>query len=291
MASGSYARKGIPQEPAPTRIPSRATRILPALNIEEEKDEEILPVLRRPGKVVAEFVEHPLARHRGWLVPLTASMVIVVIGALVLISAGVFQRTPDNSPLLPFPDGRSYSVQIGGSLNAINTWQNSNGPIAQKTPIPTHTGPYNVLGAPTINVSLINQVLDSYHSPAAGKGQALYDPGVKYGIDPVFALAFFMHESTLGTRGEATATLSLGNIRCVPNHACHDGYSQYGSWEEGFEAWYKLIRNLYVAQWGLVTVDQIIPTYAPNSDNNNEKGYIAALKHYIDTWHAGVIRP
>ena len=41
------------------------------------------------------------------------------------------------------------------------------------------------------------------------------------------------------------------------------------SWEDGFDQYYKLIRNLYVAQWGLVTIDQIIPTYAPNSDGNN----------------------
>lgn len=63
------------------------------------------------------------------------------------------------------------------------------------------------------------------------------------------------------------------------------------NWVDGFEQWYKLIRNLYVAQWGRVTIEQIIPKYAPNSDNNNEAGYIAALKHTIDAWHAGVIRP
>ncbi len=38
-----------------------------------------------------------------------------------------------------------------------------------------------------------------------------------------------------------------------------------------------------------MTVDQIIPKYAPTADNNNEQGYIASLKHAIDTWHAGQI--
>ena len=123
-----------------------------------------------------------------------------------------------------------------------------------------------------------------------GKGQALYDLGVKYGIDPAFALAFFMHESTFGTAGMARVTLSLGNLRCIPSVPCNNGYAQFSSWEQGFEAWYKLIRNLYVAQWGLVTIDQIIPTYAPSSDHNNVSGYIAALKHSIDTWHAGIIQ-
>ena len=63
------------------------------------------------------------------------------------------------------------------------------------------------------------------------------------------------------------------------------------SWVDGFEQWYKLIRNLYVAQWGRITVDQIIPKYAPNSDGNNEAQYIATLKREIDTWHAGILRP
>jgi hypothetical protein len=137
-------------------------------------------------------------------------------------------------------------------------------------------------------------VLAQYNSPAAGKGQALYDLGVKYGIDPAFALAFFQHESTFGTRGEATKTMSLGNLRCISIRPCADqniggGYAQMQSWEDGFEIWYKLIRNLYVAEWGLTTVDQIIPRYAPTADHNNEAAYIASLKQSINTWHAGVI--
>ena len=51
-------------------------------------------------------------------------------------------------------------------------------------------------------------MLETYHSPAVGKGQALYDLGVKYGIDPVYALAFFWHESRFGTTGEARVTYS-----------------------------------------------------------------------------------
>jgi hypothetical protein len=193
------------------------------------------------------------------------------------------------------PCVRSYAIQVGGSVDAFNTWENSNGPITAETPVPPHTGPYSVLGKPTISADFINQVLASYNSPAAGKGQALYDLGVKYGIDPVFALAFFMHESLFGTTGEARATLSLGNLRCIPTRPCIDqnrgGYTQMYSWVDGFEQFYKLIRNLYVAQWGRVTVDQIIPKYAPNSDGNNEQEYIATLKHEIDTWHAGILRP
>jgi hypothetical protein len=250
---------------------------------------------RRTGIITHNLEEeHPLARHRSWLTLLIICMVCIVLGAIVLITAGVFQR-PGGSQLVNDPTVQSFAIQVGGSMNAFNTWQNSNGPIAVKTPVPVHVGPYSVLGKPTITADFINRVLASYSSPAAGLGQQMYDLGVKYGIDPVYALAFFMHESLFGTTGEAQATLSLGNLRCIPTRPCIDqnigGFARMNSWADGFEQWYKLIRNLYVAQWGLVTVDKIIPVYAPSSDHNDVAGYIAALKHEIDMWHAGILRP
>ncbi len=299
MARGSSYGDNSSLPPIPvtpqTYIPRRATRELPAVDNEEFETQEV-PV-RRSGGLPTTYhyeEEHPLTRHRIWLNPMLICMVIIVVGSLVVISAALYQR-PGPSQLVNDPNVRSFSIQVGGSVDAFNTWQNSNGPIVNQKPIPVHAGPYSVLGKPTIRASFINQVLASYNSPAAGKGQALYDLGVKYGIDPVYALAFFMHESLFGTTGEARATLSLGNLRCIPTRPCIDqnrgGYAQMYSWEDGFEQWYKLIRNLYIAQWGRVTVDQIIPKYAPNSDGNNEQGYIAALKHEIDTWHAGILRP
>ncbi len=146
---------------------------------------------------------------------------------------------------------------------------------------------YTVVGEPSISAEFINQVLDKYHSPAAGKGQALYDDGVKYGIDPVFALAFFMHESRFGTMGVATVTRSLGNIRATPGYARYQGYRRYRTWEDGFQDWYRLIAKQYVAQWALSTVDQIVPVYAPGSDNNDVEAYIAAVKQAVDMWRSG----
>ncbi len=284
-----------------TYIPRRATRKLSDVENEEYETNIIetdkVPIKRTSGLLPAQHtyeLQHPLTRHRIWLNPMLVCMVVIVVGSLVIISAALFQR-PGPSQVVSDASVGSFPIQLGGSIDAFNTWQNSNGPIANKKPIPTNKGPYSVLGKPTISASFINQVLASYNSPAAGKGQTMYDLGVKYGIDPVFALAFFMHESLFGTTGEARATLSLGNSRCIPTRPCIDqnrgGYAKMYSWEDGFDQFYKLIRNLYVAQWGLVTVDQIIPTYAPNSDGNNEKGYIAALKHEIDSWRAGILRP
>jgi hypothetical protein len=153
----------------------------------------------------------------------------------------------------------------------------------------TETRYYTLVGKPSISAEFINRVLAWYDSPAAGKGQALYDDGVKYGIDPVYALAFFMHESRFGTTGVATVTHSLGNIRATAGHARYQGYRMYRTWEEGFEDWYRLIAKLYVAQWGLSTVDQIVPVYAPSSDNNDVAAYIAAVKQAVDGWRSGLV--
>lgn len=157
-----------------------------------------------------------------------------------------------------------------------------------QTPVvsPSAGGLYVVTGKPTISASFINRVLAAYGSPAGGKGQALSTLGVKYGIDPVYALAFFLHESRFGTTGEATITLSLGNERCIPDRPCIDqdrsGYAQMESWEDGFEHWYMLILYGYVQGKVTIpivghvckTIDQIILVYAPSSDHNDVAAYI-----------------
>jgi len=260
---------------------------------EEDEWEERLPARRTTTVALPEY-HKPLARHRSWLISIVLSMVGIVVILGVAISAGIFQR-PGPEQVVPYNGGQTYSIQVGGSYNALNQWESSNGPIAAKTPLPVITGPYSVLGKPTITADFINRVLASFHSPAAGSGQQMYNLGVQYGIDPVYALAFFMHESTFGTTGVAQTTLSLGNMRCIATRPCIfrniGGFAQMQSWVDGFDQWYKLIRNLYVAQWGLVTIDRIIPVYAPSSDHNDVNGYINALKYEINTWHTGNLRP
>ncbi|HEU5378464.1 MAG TPA: glucosaminidase domain-containing protein [Ktedonobacteraceae bacterium] len=149
---------------------------------------------------------------------------------------------------------------------------------------------YEVMGAPSIDVNQINQVLDFYGSPAHDKGQALYDLGVQYGVDPIYALAFFQHESRFGTTGVATVTHSLGNIRATPGYESFDGYRKYKTWEAGFEDWYKLITVQYVEKWKLVTVDQIIPVYAPSSDHNDVDAYIQSIKDAVTIWRSGQVQ-
>jgi hypothetical protein len=158
---------------------------------------------------------------------------------------------------------------------------------------------YSVAGPPTVSAAFINRVLAAYHSPAASKGRALYDLGVKYGIDPVYALAFFWHESGFGTTGEARVTRSLGNERCIEDRPCIDrdrgGYALMQSWEDGFDHWYRLILYGYVRGQVTIpivgqdctTVDQIVPVYAPSGDSNDVAVYIGAVKHAVNTWRRG----
>jgi hypothetical protein len=149
------------------------------------------------------------------------------------------------------------------------------------------SGRYNVVGSPSISADFIDRVLAAYNSPAAGKGQALYDDGVTYNIDPVYALAFFLEESHFGTEGVARVTHSLGNIRATPGYQSYAGYRFYRTWEEGFIDWYRLIAEEYVARRGLSTLDQIVPVYAPAADDNDVAAYIRTLKRAVDTWRSG----
>ncbi len=306
MASGSYIRKATTQLPTEvqSRIPARATRKLQEQTGGEQNSttdfsvQEFRSVPKLPrilpteeftfstvsGRVVEQFRPSPLTRHRSWLTPWVACTCLAILFIIVLLSAAMWQRPSVSSMTLP--GGQAYDVQVGGQ--DAKSWQKDQPQPAPK-PVPAPSGSYSVLGQPTLSVDFMNQVLQTYHSPAAGKAQTLFDLGTKYGIDPAFALAFFMHESSFGTQGEATESLSLGNLRCIPNFRCLHNFAQFDTWEDGFKAWFELIRNLYVAKWNLTTVDKIIPVYAPAADNNDEAAYINALKHALDTWRAGEV--
>ncbi len=209
------------------------------------------------------------------------------------LQAANAKNFPSSSVLQPH---RSPQTQRGLSMaETAQSLYNNGGlftasTIAQTTSKTLPSSAYIVVHKSTISANFINRVLASFHSPAQGKGQALYNYGKKYGIDPVYALAFFMHESTFGRYGMATVTKSLGNIRCSSGYQCSGGFRQYKTWEAGFVDWYRLIRQQYVQQWHLKTVDQIVATYAPSSENNVQ-GYILSVKNAVDTWHAGHIYP
>jgi hypothetical protein len=158
--------------------------------------------------------------------------------------------------------------------------------IAAQPPAPPPLSAFDLRGQPTISIGQINQVLSDYGSPMAGMGQTIYDLGVKYGIDPAYCLAFFVHESAAGTRGEAVLTHSVGNIRAVAGAPSKDGYKYYDTWQEGAEDWYRLISTLYINSWSLTTVDKIVPVYAPSADSNDPAAYVDDVEQLVTAWRA-----
>jgi len=149
---------------------------------------------------------------------------------------------------------------------------------------------HRVTGPPTITASFIDHVLALAHSPAQGIGQVMYQEGVKYGIDPVYALAFFHHESSFGLAGVARSTRSIGNIRCTQGYTCDasGGYRSYPSYAVAVDDWYSLLSSVYIPR-GLNTVEKIIPVYAPNADHNNESAYIASVNSDVARWREGKV--
>jgi hypothetical protein len=154
--------------------------------------------------------------------------------------------------------------------------------------VPTFQTSDKVTGPPSVSAAFIDRVLTAAGSPAKGIGATMYRLGVQYGIDPVFALAFFRHESSFGLRGMAITTMSIGNIRCTPGWRCDPsgGYRAYASWAAGVADWYTLIKEVYIAD-GRDQVSTIIPKYAPAGDNNDEQAYIASVMADVNRWRGG----
>jgi hypothetical protein len=157
-------------------------------------------------------------------------------------------------------------------------------------------GSSSVLGPPTVTAAFIDKVLAANHSPAQGTGAAFYSYGLQYGIDPVFALAFFKHESSFGTTGVARSTLSISNTVCTSSTPANERYNsnghcfhKYASWTASIQAWFSMIRTTYVGQWKKSTIEQIIPTYAPASDGNNVAEYISEVQKSVATWRSGKV--
>lgn len=155
--------------------------------------------------------------------------------------------------------------------------------------------PLGVLrSAPSLSAAQIDAILTSYGSPAAGSGQAFEDTGIAAGIDPAYALAFFVHESSAGTnpnwagwKGDGSSTHNVGNIICAGYPTCYGRFRDYPDWRAGVADWYRLINEEYIGGRGFTTVEQVIPVYAPSDDNNDVPGYTSAISVLVAQWRAG----
>ncbi len=148
-------------------------------------------------------------------------------------------------------------------------------------------------GQPSISAIKILQVLQSYNSPAATADFAadLYDLGIKYGVNPAYALGFFAFESQCGTAGIAVTTRSLGNVRYNPSgspvtYTQYNGFRQYASWRDGAEDWYWVIRTYYLNA-GTRDIYDVTPIYAPASDHNDPQRYADIVYGLVQQWARG----
>ena len=264
-----------PRTPRPPSAPPRAY-------LELFTEPSYAPHYRGPRASAPEPASHLQVRvaHPQWLMGTLVCMVALLAVGPVLASGRGTNR-PDFGVLRPPQAPAGARSQVPG----LPTQPQAAAPGKAPKPAPARpTRTYELLGPPSLSVGAIESVLRQYGSEAAGTGQAMYDLGLRYGIDPAYALAFFVHESACGTRGIARFTHSIGNIRWTSGYDNYQGYRSYATWEQGMEDWYKLITDLYINGWGLRTVDTIVPVYAPYGDNNDPPSYIADVQSLVDAW-------
>lgn len=151
-------------------------------------------------------------------------------------------------------------------------------------------GDYNLKAPPSLSPQQIDRILESYGSPATGTGEEWYRLGMQYGIDPAFAVAFFIHESGAGAnpawagiKPDGGTTYNVGNIICAGYATCYGRFRDYSSWSEGIEDWYRLIDVEYLQGRGHKTVADIIPVYAPSFENDVQ-AYVNIVNGLVDTW-------
>jgi len=154
-------------------------------------------------------------------------------------------------------------------------------------------GVHTITGKQSLSAAFIDQVLASAHSPMQGDGAAFVQLGDQSGIDAAYVLAIFHHESGYGTTGEARASRSPGNTRCLDRAHygdlqtwCQDAYAWFPTWYAGLVALYRLLAGPLYVSGGLVTIEQVIPRWAPPGDHNNDSAYIAAVLEDVSSWRA-----
>lgn len=113
-------------------------------------------------------------------------------------------------------------------------------------------------------------------------------------ISPAFCLAVFWHESQFGRLGicKSFNTKSPGNTRSSITlvgekvETLQGIYIRYPSWQEGFRdlAVRLSVPNYIYGRKGLVTIAQIMPVFAPVSDNNSPDLYTDAVVKMMNQW-------
>ncbi|HWQ13479.1 MAG TPA: hypothetical protein VNL77_11800 [Roseiflexaceae bacterium] len=242
------------------------------------------------------FVEPPAARRPAYPPPPaygprprlldalpSGPWLAALISGICLAILYTFWMQPPQTRFSTFPGGRQAPRAV--EVNPADFPQ-----------LATPPGENTVVGPPTITAEQIDAILAEYGSPAAGTGRVWLELGLRYKIDPAYALAFFIHESGAGTnpawagiKPDGSTTHNVGNIICAGYPTCFNRFRDYANWEAGIEDWYKLIAVEYIGGRGTHTVEQIIPIYAPSVENN-VPAYIDAVNRLVQSWRAAGVR-
>jgi hypothetical protein len=149
--------------------------------------------------------------------------------------------------------------------------------------------------SPRISPAAFETVLKAAGSPAAGVADEIYAAIAGVGCDPLFALAFFKHESQFGKLGVCHdyQTRSIGNTRTsrigVREFVTVPGkgqYVKYSDWQTGArDAAFRLSDPDFAYAWANAkTIAQILPIWAPKSDSNDPDRYIQAVVESMNSW-------
>jgi N-acetyl-anhydromuramyl-L-alanine amidase AmpD len=153
-----------------------------------------------------------------------------------------------------------------------------------------------IAGSSQMSQEAFKQVLIAANSPAAAEADAMYAALIASGVRAELLLAFFQHESQYGKLGicHDYDTRNPGNVRS-PEQAGAGAiietrggpFAKYPNWTAGTQDWAARLRGPKYAGSGLTTVRQVIPKYAPSSDNNQPESYIRAVLASVARWTAG----
>jgi hypothetical protein len=242
--------------------------------------------------------------------PGSPAITLLAVGLVLLVVGGVAKPfvLPERVDPRSFSTGGSTArLNPSDPTRAVNIFQRFVGNIvgalsssAPAAPAPQPLsirapGDHDLRGAPTVTAEQIDRILESYGSPATGSGAAWVAMGQKYDIDPAYAVAFFIHESSAGTnpgwagfKNDGSTTHNIGNIICAGYSTCYGRFRDYPSWEAGVEDWYRLIAVEYIDGRGTTTVDQIVPIYAPSFEND-VSAYVGAVTTMVDGWRTGQV--
>lgn len=145
---------------------------------------------------------------------------------------------------------------------------------------------------PRISRQKFAAILATARSPAASDADACWRAVAQEGVDPLFALAIFHHESRLGTVG-IVAQYDLRNPGATRTSRTGEGeavvipgrgqFWRYPTWEAGFRDLARRLvdPNFVYRRQGAETVEMIIPLWAPASDGNTPASYIAAVRAFM----------